>query len=217
MMETNPNGAEKSANGAGSSATTTAGKPSSTTTATAPRLRSCVICRKRKVRCDKQSPCSNCRRAGIACAAPPTDRPPRWARRLDRFANTGAGAVPSTSSAGQAGMPGIDKVMDRLRTLEGLVKDLNGQLEEARGAASVGGSSSPRSSSSAPSQSLDGASQQSRLKPGYGDGESGRGQGGKIGTEKTDRTRYLSSGFWSRVNNEVRLTGCSKSRAGLGH
>ncbi|KAK1837621.1 fungal specific transcription factor domain-containing protein, partial [Colletotrichum chrysophilum] len=32
--------------------------------------RSCVTCRRRKVRCDKQMPCSNCRRAVIQCIFP---------------------------------------------------------------------------------------------------------------------------------------------------
>ncbi|KAH6976630.1 hypothetical protein EDB80DRAFT_739926 [Ilyonectria destructans] len=54
------------------------------------KLRSCVVCRSRKVRCDKLSPYSNCRRANIPCVVPSNDRPPRWARRLERVANNAA-------------------------------------------------------------------------------------------------------------------------------
>jgi Fungal Zn(2)-Cys(6) binuclear cluster domain len=105
-----------------------------------PKLRSCVVCRSRKVRCDKQSPCSNCRRANIACTFPSTDRPPKWTRRLDRLANN---ATASSSPAPQDGNKGVDQVMDRLRNLESLVKELRGQLEQAHAiASSVGGGSS---------------------------------------------------------------------------
>ncbi|KAJ1329919.1 RNA polymerase II-specific transcription factor-like protein [Microdochium nivale] len=40
------------------------------------KSRSCAVCRSRKVRCDKLSPCTNCRRAGIACVVPQPDRLP---------------------------------------------------------------------------------------------------------------------------------------------
>ena len=98
-----------------------------------PRPRSCVVCRSRKVRCDKRAPCSNCRRANIACVFPSTDRPPRWARRLDRL-----NSALSNPQASQEVRPIADGVMERLRTLECLVKDLSGQLEKAKSAAMEG-------------------------------------------------------------------------------
>lgn len=39
-----------------------------------PSLRSCVPCRRRKVRCDKVHPCANCVRLGAACVFPPPGR-----------------------------------------------------------------------------------------------------------------------------------------------
>ncbi|KAL3478776.1 fungal-specific transcription factor domain-containing protein [Aspergillus californicus] len=47
----------------------------------APALRSCVTCRRRKVRCNKRSPCSNCVKAGIDCIFPPPGRAPRQTKR----------------------------------------------------------------------------------------------------------------------------------------
>ncbi|KAL4985541.1 fungal-specific transcription factor domain-containing protein [Aspergillus falconensis] len=44
-------------------------------------VRSCVTCRRRKVRCNKRSPCSNCVRAGVECIFPPPGRAPRRLRR----------------------------------------------------------------------------------------------------------------------------------------
>ncbi|KAL2871069.1 putative C6 transcription factor [Aspergillus lucknowensis] len=44
-------------------------------------LRSCITCRRRKVRCDKRNPCSNCVKAGIECMFPPPGRAPRKTKR----------------------------------------------------------------------------------------------------------------------------------------
>ncbi|KAL4810766.1 fungal-specific transcription factor domain-containing protein [Aspergillus unguis] len=44
-------------------------------------VRSCITCRRRKVRCNKRSPCSNCVRAGIECIFPPAGRAPRKTKR----------------------------------------------------------------------------------------------------------------------------------------
>ncbi|KAL4741879.1 fungal-specific transcription factor domain-containing protein [Aspergillus similis] len=44
-------------------------------------IRSCVTCRRRKVRCNKRSPCSNCVRAGVECIFPPPGRAPRRLKR----------------------------------------------------------------------------------------------------------------------------------------
>ncbi|KPM41953.1 hypothetical protein AK830_g4611 [Neonectria ditissima] len=43
--------------------------------------RSCVICHRRKVRCDKQSPCSQCARGGYSCLYPPAGPPVRRVRK----------------------------------------------------------------------------------------------------------------------------------------
>ncbi|KAJ5999024.1 hypothetical protein N7451_006834 [Penicillium sp. IBT 35674x] len=146
--------------------------------ARAPNPRSCVICRSRKVRCDKLSPCSNCRRGNIACVYPSGDRPPRWARRLER--------------------PVTGEVMERLHHLEGLVKELTGQLEQAHAAAksSAASSNSPGSSTHDNEVGLQGIT-------------SLAGQGsvsnrfGRLALNDANRSRYVGSGFWSWVNDEI--------------
>lgn len=88
-------------------------------TSTVQKPRSCFVCRRRKVRCDKTSPCSNCRRANIPCLVPSStaDRPPRWARRLELADNDG------------------DKpAIERLAALECLVRDLRAQLAQQKDA-----------------------------------------------------------------------------------
>lgn len=151
-----------------------------------PKPRSCVTCRSRKVRCDKKSPCSNCRRANIACVLPSIDHQPRWARRL------------------QQGPSG--DVMNRLRSLENLVKHLSTQLEEANAAASASGNS-PGLIPAGDGNSADSNDQANSqfAKPSKGQMEA---QFGRLVVEDLNRSRYLGNGFWSRMNDEVCMQVC---------
>lgn len=66
--------------------------------------RSCVTCRKRKVKCDKLHPCSNCARAHIECVFPTPGRAPRKPRKVSDSRDA--------------------ELLARLRRLEGVVKGL---------------------------------------------------------------------------------------------
>ncbi|KAH6672696.1 fungal-specific transcription factor domain-containing protein [Plectosphaerella plurivora] len=151
--------------------TTTTTTTSSSLTGIPPhpsKPRSCVVCRSRKVRCDKRLPCSNCRRANIACvAATSDDRPPRWARRLDRLVAAPAAVAPGQPA--QTPDPATVQVMERLRGLERLVKELGGQLQAQQGTPS----GSPPNAAPSP-------------------------DGGRATTSASP-----SSGFWSRVSDEL--------------
>ena len=165
-----------------------------------PKVRSCLVCRTRKVRCDRQSPCSKCRQANIACVFPSTARPPRWARRLERLTNDNAAA--SNASAPQDVDPSVVKVMDRLRNLESLVKELSGQLEQAHAAAgSVGGGSSGANSPGSTTQDRD--VQHQRESSSAVNNSGVQKHFGRLVPQDASRNRYVSSGFWSRVNDEV--------------
>ena len=170
---------------------------SSSTFVQGPKLQSCVLCRRRKVRCDKQKPCSNCRRANVACTFPSTDRPPRWARRLERLTNN---AAASNAPAPHGADPGVGKVMDRLQSLESLVKDLKGQLQQAQSTASPsGGSPGVGSPDKSPEDRVRDAQRQSSTASDTTDKQK---HFGRL-VEGGSRSRYVSSGFWSRVNDEV--------------
>ncbi|RSM18131.1 hypothetical protein CDV31_003053 [Fusarium ambrosium] len=153
------------------------------------KLRSCVVCRSRKVRCDKLSPCSNCRRAGIPCVVPSNDRPPRWARRLERV----------TDGSAQEGAPGAEPagelVMERLRNLEDLVKELRGQLEQASAGASPAGSGSAQGNS--PEGRRDASS------PSTSTTSDVQKYFGRMVLQDGSRARYVASGFWSRISDEL--------------
>lgn len=93
--------------------------------------------------------------------------------------------------------------MLRLRTLENLVKELSGQLEQAHAAAasSTAGSSPGVDSTRSTSQDID-AEQQRDTSP-VTNSSSVQKQFGRLVLQDAGRSRYVGSGFWSRVNDEV--------------
>ncbi|KAK3368549.1 fungal-specific transcription factor domain-containing protein [Podospora didyma] len=171
-----------------------------------PKARSCIICRSRKVRCDKLSPCSNCRRANIPCVFPSNERPPKWARRLEASAAAKVHSAPAQADA-------TGPVVERLRNLESLVKDLRGQLEQAHAAASSSAGSGPSSHVNSPEQEAD---HQMSAPPPSGTAPAAGLQKhfGRMVLKDANRSRYISSGFWSRVNDE--LDGLKMDAQGLG-
>ncbi|KAG8672662.1 hypothetical protein FPOAC1_005938 [Fusarium poae] len=160
------------------------------------KLRSCVVCRTRKVRCDKLSPCSNCRRANIPCVVPSNDRPPRWARRLERFtSDDGPVQVDKNKNKNPEG----NQALDRLHTLENLVKELRSQLEQANATSSRGASSEAASPpentkpAASPSSASASASTTSDVQKHFG----------RMVLKDAHQRRYISSGFWSRISDEL--------------
>jgi len=132
-------------------------------------------------------------------SSPSTDRPPRWARRLERGANTTASNPKATQETG----PGVGQVMERLRTLESLVKELSAQLEQANASAarSNAGSSSHGNS---PGSSTNDRDADHQMDPSSTANTTAvQKHFGRLVLNDAGRSRYVSSGFWSRVNDEV--------------
>ncbi|EDN99286.1 hypothetical protein SS1G_02138 [Sclerotinia sclerotiorum 1980 UF-70] len=168
------------------------------------KLRSCVVCRSRKVRCDKLSPCSNCRRANIPCVVPSTDRPPRWARRLERAGNLGV-ASNSAKPTQETGSK-VDPVIERLHNLENLVKELKGQLEQANAtsAHSNGNELFELDSSETSYLNLDhNTDGQKDTLANVASTSEVQNKFGRLVLRDVNRSRYLSSGFWARMNDEI--------------
>ena len=130
---------------------------------------------------------------------PSKDRRPKWARRLEHVTNHEATNAQGIEQMDLAANP----IMDRLRNLEGLVKELRGQLEQANASASpTAGSSSGVVSPESTSYYGD---------TGYQSGTTDKTKAGNVQKhfgrlvlQDTSQSRYVSSGFWSRVNDEVR-------------
>lgn len=168
--------------------------------------RSCVTCRRRKVRCDKQMPCSNCRRASIPCAFPAPGRAPRQHRPKD------PNAPPKPTSLREV------ELVKRLKKLEGIVEELSGQIEIETGGrvSSAAGSPSNEGSPTAqrPKSSSLGAFASGVVD--FGDHhatgevpesrkmrESRKQLGRLVLSDSKGTARYVSSGFWSKLNDEV--------------
>ena len=165
----------------------------------APKLRSCIICRSRKVRCDKQSPCSNCRRANVQCELPSTKRLPRWARRFDGSTKK---AATWDASAPQDVEPDIDQALERLHNVENMVKELSSQLEQARGVtSSARGDLTTGNSPGSSTQNHDAGLQKQMSPERYTVGVDQ--QVGRLVVQDASRVRYVSSSFWSRIDDEV--------------
>jgi hypothetical protein len=172
-------------------------------TATAPRQaameaqssssRSCVTCRRRKVRCDKKSPCSNCAKAGIDCIFPPPGRAPRKSKR-----------------------PPDAELLSRLRRLEGVIDHLRGSgntegaSTSAQAPSPTTGSSTSRSEHTAPAsvpaepQNQAGGSvcpfaesDPKKLAPDKFENEFGR-----LVIDE-GRSRYVSNRLWTSLGDEV--------------
>ncbi|KAL8382200.1 hypothetical protein RB595_006131 [Gaeumannomyces hyphopodioides] len=201
--------------------------------------RSCVTCRRRKVKCDKLQPCTNCRRAHIPCIFPAPGRAPRRPRPRDPNA-------PPTSKHNSSERE--VELMKRLRKLEGIVEELSGQIEleatrqgsssespeaatqdapaaasaagVSRARTSVDGGSGSRPSGRGPSISSDHGQEPPLSSPGSRGplddvcpGERPFAQHeadptfnrkfGRLVLHDNGRSRYVSSGFWSKINDEI--------------
>ncbi|KAI9375699.1 fungal-specific transcription factor domain-containing protein [Aspergillus egyptiacus] len=140
-------------------------------------LRSCVTCRRRKVRCDKRSPCSNCVRAGIECIFPAPVRAPRKAKRA------------RTENAG---------LLSRLRQLENIVE---AAITNQNGPSAPSPPQERSEESSARSQNeceagclMTAAAQNRspRLEHGFG----------RLVVED-NRSRYVSNRFWASLGDQI--------------
>lgn len=139
--------------------------------------RSCITCRRRKVKCDKNSSgCANCRRAKIECIFPGPGRAPRKSRK-----------------------PPDGELMERLRRLEGVVQSLNAQVEEheAEAAERDRNRAGSGDESQCPFEKQESAS--------VVVDNSVEGLETRFGRLVVDqgRSRYINNSFWASLNNEV--------------
>ncbi|OIW23815.1 hypothetical protein CONLIGDRAFT_657415 [Coniochaeta ligniaria NRRL 30616] len=188
--------------------------------------RSCVTCRRRKVRCDKHMPCGNCRRAQISCIFPAPGRAPRRPRPKDPNA-------PPKQPSSEREM----ELVKRLRKLEGIVEELSGQIElEAVRHPSADGYSPEATSEGDRQMSIrpdtaqgagshahdspaasfgsrrDNSSTVAQTESAYYNSPFGglersptemNKNFGRLVLNDKGTSRYVSSGFWSKINDEL--------------
>ncbi|TAQ91572.1 hypothetical protein B7494_g3 [Chlorociboria aeruginascens] len=170
--------------------------PSSTPHSLNPR--SCITCRKRKVKCDKTYPCSNCSKAQNQCVFPAPGRAPRRPR---------------------VGKPASEReveLLKRLRRLEGVVEELSSQVDveplkqspSSDSSLHRDGDANPDSSKSSGVRVVgmdEGTSKKAWMKRnlylGGGPPKSDFGIGSLVLEE--GKSSYVSSPFWSSVSDEI--------------
>lgn len=150
-----------------------------------PYRKACIHCHDRKVKCDKQSPCSNCERFSLECTFP---SPFRNSSRQPRQKEAEASKNPDTA------------LLQRIEKLEGAVQDLGTLKNEVL-----------RSRKRRKRQS----SEESDLGDSQSDSNEERDRGnrvadvgnieravGKLVVEE-GKSRYLSGGFWGSLEENV--------------
>ncbi|KAJ5636624.1 uncharacterized protein N7484_009937 [Penicillium longicatenatum] len=176
--------------------------------ATAPRpsidsasSRSCVTCRRRKVRCNKRSPCSNCVKTNVECVFPPPGRAPRKSKR-----------------------PPDAELLSRLRRLEGVIQHLSDKTGEAGSVSSLSPIQTASSTlpSAAPTNTTANTSPPASINPKtsvdfkaqngvcpFEDNDPKKLAPGKFENEfgrlviEEGRSRYVSNRLWASLGDEV--------------
>lgn len=151
-------------------------------------------------------PCSNCRRALIPCAFPAPGRAPRQHRPKD------PNAPPKPTSLREV------ELVKRLKKLEGIVEELSGQIEVETGGRASSTANSP-SNEGSPTAQRPKSSSLGAFAAGvvdFGDNhatgeapesrkmkESRKQLGRLVLSDSKGSARYVSSGFWSKLNDEL--------------
>lgn len=145
-----------------------------------PVSRSCITCRQRKVKCNKEQPCSACQRSKVDCVFPQRLRLPRGRQGGSRARNV--------------------EITRRLNRLEGLVERLGGEsaLTESLAGGEGGGGGATISA---------GVAEQNTQSepPASGNIESSRPRNHEP-IVQADGIRYLSGDFWTSLSGEVSST-----------
>jgi hypothetical protein len=141
--------------------------------------RSCVTCRRRKVRCDKIHPsCTNCSKAGIECVFPGPGRAKRKTRK-----------------------PQDAELLARLKKLEGVIQSLGAQVEEDKGTIR-GPSVMPSIQGELEAHREDGTRQNGDTGPQRRNSSIIDKQLGRLVINE-GRSRYVSNSFWASMGDEV--------------
>lgn len=150
-----------------------------------PYRKACIYCHDRKVKCDKQAPCSNCQRFSVECTFP---SPFRSSSRLRQEKAVEASKFPETA------------LLERIKKLEGAVENL-GKIQNE-----VLGSKKRRRRQSSEESELEGSQSDGNEERNHGERVAAVGKlqraVGKLVLEE-GKSRYLSGGFWSILRENV--------------
>ncbi|KAL8724927.1 MAG: hypothetical protein Q9166_007675 [cf. Caloplaca sp. 2 TL-2023] len=168
-------------NTANTTATSSSTTPPSAPT-NKPKSLSCGTCRERKVRCDKNQPCSTCQRAKLPCIFPSAKRLPRKRQGERKKTN--------------------EKLLQRLNRLEALVEKAGLDEKDGQVVANRKESGVNTPTHSSPDKLSNGDALRKTRERSETSQSSGSQPGGKTALEGEMR-HYLSSNFWANLTDEV--------------
>ncbi|KAL6831516.1 fungal-specific transcription factor domain-containing protein [Trichoderma sp. SZMC 28015] len=163
---------------------------------------SCFNCRRRKSRCNRQSPCGFCSKAGVECLYPFSGRMPT------RQHNSATASVPSSRAPRprKRSEVQVQELLSRLRQLESVVDGMKAQArdEDSTPRHTNSGNVPARNSKLDSTTQIDPASHDIHAMDAYHDN-----------TQKLSRsfgslhvceegTLYTSNGFWTALHGELR-------------
>ena len=140
--------------------------------------KSCTLCRRRKVKCDRTVPCGSCVRAGVQCVP----------------------SIPSQAPRGRQGgrKPRMNgELLERIAKLEALVENV-GENSNEHGM-------TPQGMGSIPAAGVTKRSLQSIVSDGHNrsQGSSNKAAGPQRQTSGSGMDRYLGSSFWMTLSEEI--------------
>lgn len=167
--------------------------------------RSCVVCRQRKVKCDRQQPCSNCNRSKCACVYPTgRGRAPKRARRVadallaDKLARLET--IVQRMAAENGPGPGVARRQSQLQSNDG-----SGQAVLAT---ESGCGINPESLTGRESRGLAEQTNSSHSSPADGDQASIEASLSRLVIDDK-KSYYVSNPLWASMAQEVNSTGFS--------
>ncbi|KAI1814334.1 hypothetical protein GGS20DRAFT_549021 [Poronia punctata] len=149
-------------------------------------LRTCNLCRQRKVKCDRQQPCSNCVKAGATCVHPPG--PGRAAKRPRQAVD--------------------DRVLDRLSQLEATIRRLQHQAKESATPGEAVSRDGPLSLSSPPAPGTSSSSSNGRGLPtgaNLATEETSLSQAPELGRLVVEESHslYVGNAWWADMTESI--------------
>ncbi|KAI1496053.1 fungal-specific transcription factor domain-containing protein [Biscogniauxia marginata] len=143
-------------------------------------LRTCVLCRQRKVKCDRKQPCSNCARTEASCVYPPG--PGRAAKKPRNPVDT--------------------QLFDRLSKLEGIIKRLQSQNQSRDRSHAASGPSAEEADGLSQATAEPCIPMRKEEEPGPSPDSLATHNLGRLMIDET-KSYYIGNILWAELGNEI--------------
>lgn len=170
-------------------------------TSSGPKVRlSCQMCHRRKIKCDKRSPCSNCSRCGFVCEVVERARLPRGRSQ--------------TSSLNRPSEQDPD-LNDRIANLESIIRHLTDKADATSTSIiyNVAGTNFDSGSPESPLLGLSGRHSIDVVTTAATDLPLQSKSQGSVNNNDNEPENYIGRSFWEDLRNQVRTSQSSKIKS----